>query len=231
MLPRSRPVFVERLRFRIEELHDLRRVRPVNRSRKLHNGVRRGVAVVGRKRDVAFAIVERGHARDIALAPLLLLAPHLLGRLAQGRAGEARLAVVDLLLRPRQRATDNVVEIGLDRPSRDLLFIDFDGVAHRLLHAVEIERLVARDALRHFLDEAFGDVALSRHLLGIVRDQQIEDRRVGDLLGEIVRACEVAAGIAMDRLEPLEMLGLRGARGVGRRIVWPARGGRLSPSR
>ena len=166
--------------------------------------------------------------RDIALAALFLIALHLLGRPAQGGAGERGLTLVDLFLRPRQSAADDVVEIGFHRPSGDLLFVNLDGVLDRLFHAVEIERFVARDALGHFPDEALGDVALARRLLGIVLDQQIEDRGIGDMLGEIVRILELAAGIAMNRLQPREMGRLRGARVIGWLVTRPAPSARVA---
>jgi hypothetical protein len=118
---------------------------------------------------------------------------------------------------------DNVVKIGLHRPSGDLLFIDLDGVLDRLFHAVEIQRLVAGDALGHLPDEAFRDVALPRRLLGIVFHQQIEDRAIGDMLREIIGILELAAGVAVNRLEPRKMRRLRSARAIGRRVPRTAR--------
>ena len=38
----------------------------------------RAVAVIGRKRDVAFATVKHGHPRTVPLATLLVVTPHLL---------------------------------------------------------------------------------------------------------------------------------------------------------
>src|SRR5208337_3034535 len=105
----------------------------------------------------------------------------------------------------------------------DLFLIDLYGVPHRLFHAVEVERPVACDALRHFPNEPFCDVALARRFLSIVRDQQIEDRRIGDVLGEIVGVGELAAWVAVERLEPFEMLRLRSARTVAWRKARPAR--------
>jgi hypothetical protein len=86
------------------------------------------------------------------------------------------LASVELFLRSRQRRVDSSVDIGLDRSSGNLRFIDLDGLLHLLLHAVEIERLVARDAFGHLADEPFGDVALLDEPLGVVLDQQIQNR-------------------------------------------------------
>jgi hypothetical protein len=96
-----------------------------------------------------------------------------------------------------------------------------------LFHAAEIQRRIARDALRHLPNESFGDLALSRRVLGIMRDQQIKDRRIGDLLGEIVGVCEPAARIAVEPLEPFEMFDLRRPRGVVCREAWPAGRSRL----
>ena len=63
-------------------------------------------------------------------------------------------------------------------------------------------------------------IAGARHLLGVGDDfrlrQEIENGGRQILLGEIVRAGEGAAGIAVHRFEALEMRGLGGARGVGR---------------
>jgi hypothetical protein len=78
--------------------------------------------------------------------------------------------------------------------------------------------LFARDALRHFPNEPFRDLAISRCFFGIVGDQQIEDRRIRDLLGQLVRACEFAA-VTVIVLEPFKMLSLRRVGGVGRRVV------------
>src|SRR5208283_4972962 len=110
--------------------------------------------------------LEQRRARDITLAALFLLALHRLGRPAQGGAGKARLALIDLRPRLRQGRVDAGVYIRLDRSPSDLRFIDLDGPLHLLFHAVEIERFVAGDALGHFLDEALGDIALARRLLG-----------------------------------------------------------------
>ena len=54
----------------------------------------------------------------------------------------------------------------------DLLLVDLDRVAHRLLLAFKIERLVAGDALRHFLEETLGDGAAARFFKRGVLDQQ-----------------------------------------------------------
>ena len=70
----------------------------------------RGFAVVGRQRDIALAIVEKRLACEKALAALL-------GGSAQGGAGKARLASVDLFLRPRQSAADDVVKVSIGRPA------------------------------------------------------------------------------------------------------------------
>ena len=114
--------------------------------------LRRGFAVVGRQRNIALIVVKRRDPSDIPLAALLFIAPHRLGGPAQSRASERGLTLVDLLLRPRQSATDNVVEVGFNRPSRDLLFVNLDGVHHRLFHAVKIKRLVARIAAPRFYE-------------------------------------------------------------------------------
>jgi integrase len=103
----------------------------------------------------------------------------------------------------------------------DLLLVNFDRVAHRLFHAVEIEVPVASDPLGHFPNEALGDRASARLRLGIVLHQQIENRGVGDLLSEIGGTGEGAAGIAPDRFEPRQMLDLRCARIRRRGIFWP----------
>jgi hypothetical protein len=171
-------VFIKRLRLGTQELRDLRRVRDMNRTRKLQDR-RRRFAVVGRQRDVPLASIERCHARLIAFAPFRLFAPHLFRGPAQSRACDARLSSIDLFLRPRKRTADDLVQVGLDRPSRDLLFINFDGVGHCLLHAIEIEPFVAGDAFRHFFDEPIGDVALLRGFPRIIDGPERAARRAG----------------------------------------------------
>jgi hypothetical protein len=107
----------------------------------------------------------------------------------------------------------------------DLVLVDLDRVAHRLLLAFKIERLVAGDALRHFLDETLGDGAAARFFKRVVLDQQGEDARGEDLLGEIVRACEFER-IALWLFKTIQMRGLRCARSLGCCVVRPALLGR-----
>ena len=145
--------------------------------RQRDNRLRRRLAVIGGERIVALLGSERVTLATKRLPAFRLFALQFPGRLVERRAGEPRLSLVDLLPGAGERAVDDVVEVGLDRPSGDLLFVDFDGVAHRLLHAVEIERPVARDPPRHLADEAFGDSRSCGDLLGVVLDQEIEDRR------------------------------------------------------
>jgi hypothetical protein len=123
----------------------------------------------------------------------------------------ARLALIDLRPRLRQGRVDTGVDVGLDRSSGDLRFVDLDGPLHLLFHPIDIERFVAGDALSHFLDETFGDVPFARQLLGIGFHQQIENGGGEYVLGEIVRVGESAPGIAVHRFEPRQMRGLRGA--------------------
>src|SRR6185437_2722692 len=128
------------------------------------------------ERNVALAMVKGGNVRDVALTPLYLFAAHLLSDSTQRGLRETRLPSVEMLLGPHQRPADNIVRAALNLPSRDLLLIELDSVPHGLLHAVEVERRIGRHPLRHLADEALRDLALLRRLLGIVRDQQIEDR-------------------------------------------------------
>ncbi|MGA2493178.1 MAG: hypothetical protein ABSF67_09535 [Roseiarcus sp.] len=64
----------------------------------------------------------------------------------------------------------------------------------------------------------------TRRSFGACFRQEIKNDAVGDLIGEIVWAGEGAAGIALERLQPRQMLGLRGARSVRRRIGWSPHG-------
>src|SRR5271166_2297876 len=62
-------IVFERLRFRIE-YHDRRSVRPMDGFGQCQNGVGRGLAVVGSKRNVALAIVEQRRAAEtLAVSP------------------------------------------------------------------------------------------------------------------------------------------------------------------
>src|SRR5208337_4475855 len=111
-------------------------------------------------------------------------------------------------------------------PPGDLSCVNVHRGSNSSFLAFKVQVPITGDALGHFLDEALSDVALPRRLLGIVLDQQIEDRRVGDMLGEIVRTREVAAGKTANRFQSLKMRRLRRPRSVGRRVIRSApRGG------
>ena len=134
-------------------------------------------AVIGRKRDVALAIVKRRYSCDISFATFFLLAAHRLGRFAKRGASQTRLA--DIHQRPRscQRFIDDNVDIGLCLPPGDLSFVDVDRVANRLFHAFKIEVPVTRDLLRHFVNEPLSYVASARYLFAIRLHEQIENRQ------------------------------------------------------
>ena len=72
----------------------------------------------------------------------------------------------------------------VDRPSSDLLFIDFDSVAHRLHHAIKIELLVPGNALRHLGDKALSNGAVRS---GVILGQQIKDAGRQNLFRQMVR--------------------------------------------
>ena len=175
-------MFVKRLRFRRQRLKNPRPIRPMNRLGQRDRRLGRRFAVIARQRDIAGAVVKLRHPFDVSRAAFLLLALQLLRRLAQRGAGEAGLALVHLALRLDQGDINNVAEIGLRDPAGDFLFVNFDRVAHRLFLALQIEVAVAGDFCRHLVNEAQRHVALARRLFGVVLDQQIENRGVGDVL-------------------------------------------------
>ena len=69
----------------------------------------------------------------------------------------------------------------------------------------------------------FGHLAGPGLALGVVLDQQVEDGRVGDMLGEVGGAGETAARVAARGAQPAEMAGLGAATVVGRDIIGTAR--------
>lgn len=75
-------IFVQRLRFRFERLGDHRGICAMNRFGRSNDCLGGSLAVIGRKRNIPLAIVERRHFCDVLLASFFLLAAYGLGRLA-----------------------------------------------------------------------------------------------------------------------------------------------------
>ena len=90
---------------------------------------------------------------------------------------------------------------------------------------VRVQRFVQRikrflAALEEGAERGEGEVFRAAGWLRQARfHQQVENRRREDVLGEIVRADELAAGIALERLQPRQMRRLRRARGVRRHMA------------
>jgi hypothetical protein len=97
-------------------------------------------------------------------------------------------------------------------PASDFLLVNVDRGANRLFHALQIEMRISRDTRGHFANEPFGDVAGFCRFPSVVRDQQVEDSRVGDMLRQVGRAFEGAVRISAHHFQPAEVRALRRAR-------------------
>jgi hypothetical protein len=85
----------------------------VNGSRQPNDRVSGLAAVIGRKRDVSGAMVERGLTRRITFAAFFFLPLHLIGSAEQRLARKPRLSSINVPFCVRQRAADDVVEVCL----------------------------------------------------------------------------------------------------------------------